>query len=57
MDKNIRGNKCNLIITNCYDIENKEWSMVELDMREPIDRYIPEYMFEIYKNNLNNEIT
>jgi hypothetical protein len=43
-NKNVRGNRSNLIIDKCYDLEKQEWIFKELDLREPIIRYIPEYI-------------
>jgi len=47
--KNVRGVRSNFISMPCLDIETGEMVFKTLDMREPIDRYIPEYILEDYK--------
>ena len=41
----IRGKRAKIIGAQCYDTETKQWVFMELDMTQPIDRYIPEWMF------------
>jgi hypothetical protein len=48
INKTVRGNRSNLVITECYDTETKEWCTIELDLRDPITRYIPEYFMQQY---------
>ena len=46
-----RGIRSNFITAPCYDTLQNEWVMMTLDMREPMDRYIPEWFLKI--NELN----
>ena len=46
MNKNIRGNRSNLILTNCYNVETGKIEFVEINLREPINKYIPEYIID-----------
>lgn len=50
-ETNTRGIRSNFITTICYDTVKDEWVMMTLDMREPMDRYIPEWFLKI--NELN----
>ena len=40
---NMRGIMSNFITTLCFDIVENEYVIKTLDLREPIDRYIPAY--------------
>ena len=40
-----RGKRAKTMGAHCYDTETGQWILVELDMTQPIDRYIPEWMF------------
>ena len=42
---NVRGNRSKIIGSQCYDTETDQWVLMELDMTQPIDRYIPEWMY------------
>ena len=40
---NMRGIMSNFITTLCFDIVENEYIVKTLDLREPIDRYVPAY--------------
>ena len=40
---NMRGTMSNFITTLCFDTIENEYIIKTLDLREPIDRYIPAY--------------
>lgn len=44
-DNNNKGNRSNFTTVPCYDTLQNKWVMIMLDMREPIDRFIPEWLF------------
>jgi len=44
---NIRGNRSNIIGCSCYDIQEDILVFKYLDLSKPIDRYIPEILFEL----------
>jgi len=44
-NKNTRGNRSRIIGCNCYDIVTDTWVFYEIDLGNPIDRYIPEWLY------------
>ena len=50
-ENNRRGIRSNFITCMCYDTIDDEYTMRTLDMREPIDRYIPEWL--LMRNIIN----
>ena len=50
-ENNRRGIRSNFITCMCYDIIDDEYTMRTLDVREPIDRYVPEWL--LMKNIIN----
>jgi len=44
-NNNIRGERSHFYTCNCYDIETDTWIIKTIDMREPIERFIPEWCF------------
>lgn len=48
----IRSERSNFICCVCLDLETGDWVIVEnLDMRKPLDRYIPEWIVEEVVNS------
>lgn len=45
-NNNTRGNRSNFITCMCYDTIDYKSIMKTLDMREPIGRYVPEYLID-----------
>ena len=45
-ENNRRGIRSNFITTICYDAIENKYVWVTLDMREPLGRFIPEYLME-----------
>lgn len=50
-ENNRRGIRSNFITCMCYDIIDDKYTMRTLDVREPIDRYVPEWL--LMKNIIN----
>ena len=49
-NNNVRGVRGNFISCVCYDTEDEVWCFVEdLDMRKPLDRYIPEWIMDKFR--------
>lgn len=42
--QNVRGVRSNFITMSCYDLQNDEWEVIELDIRKPITRFVPEFL-------------
>ncbi len=42
---NMRGERSNFVEGNCYDLETGNWVFMTIDLRKPIDRFIPEYLY------------
>ena len=54
MSENIRGVRSNFISCVCYDTEDEIWVFVEdLDMRKPLDRYVPKWIMDKFKKDKN----
>lgn len=43
--ENTRGERSNYIWCNCYELETNHCVFKRIDLREPIDRFIPECLF------------
>ena len=41
-----RGNRSNIMTTLCLDLETGETVFKDIDMREPLERYIPMYIVD-----------
>lgn len=52
---NVRGIRSNFYTCICLDSETDNWILKEIDMREPIIRYIPEWMVIEYLNSKENK--
>lgn len=52
-NSNQRGNRSNFVTIMCYDVFNNEWVLKTLNTREPIGRYIPEWMYTELLNKEN----
>ena len=50
-ENNRRGIRSNFITCMCYDTSDDEFIMKTLDLREPIDRYVPEWL--LMRNIIN----
>jgi hypothetical protein len=47
-EENVRGLRSDFISCMCYDLETEQMVFLEdLDMRKPIDRYIPEWYLKV----------
>ena len=55
-DNNVRGIRNNFITCNCYDVETDDWIIKIIDMREPINRFVPEWCFDLYVESVRQEI-
>lgn len=44
-EKITRGKRSKIIGCNCYDTKTDRWVFHELFMENPIDRYIPEWLY------------
>jgi hypothetical protein len=56
-NKNItRGNRNSFVTINCWDFETGEWVIKTLDFREPIERYIPEYIMQQYDPEIKDHV-
>lgn len=40
-NKSVRGIRSNFITTLCLDLDTGDWIIKTIDMREPLDRFIP----------------
>mgnify|MGYP000913818420 CR=1 FL=1 len=44
-DSSIRSKRSKIIGCNCYDTKTNTWVFHELFIENPIDRYIPEWLY------------
>lgn len=52
----VRSERSNLITTLCLDLEIDNWIVKTIDLREPLERFIPIWIVEeILKGNNNEE--
>lgn len=54
----IRGKRASIMDAQCYDTGTSQWVFMEIDTTQPIDRYIPEWMFVewLIKQNKTEEL-